>query len=55
LDGDGRSEIVLVAKNLVYRQRPGGHFEAGPLCKNPPGLLFTGMLADFDSVGPRIL
>jgi hypothetical protein len=51
LDGDGRSEIILVARNLVYRQRPGGHFEAGPLCRNPVGLLFTGVLADFDGDG----
>ncbi|HMJ26204.1 MAG TPA: CRTAC1 family protein [Pyrinomonadaceae bacterium] len=51
LDGDGRSEIILVARNLVYRQRPGGHFEAGPLCRYPVGLLFTGVLADFDGDG----
>jgi hypothetical protein len=36
LDGDGRSEIILVARNLVYRQRAGGQFEAGPLCRHPP-------------------
>jgi len=51
LDGDGRSEIILVARNLVYRQRSGGQFEAGPLCRNPVGLLFTGVLADFDGDG----
>jgi hypothetical protein len=48
LDGDGLSEIILVAKNLIYRQRPGGRFEADTLCRHPVGLLFTGMLADFD-------
>lgn len=51
LDGDGRSEIILVARNLVYRQRPGGQFEAGPLCRHPLGLVFTGVLADFDNDG----
>jgi hypothetical protein len=51
LDGDGRSEIILVARNLVYRQRPGGQFEAGLLCRDPVGRLFTGVLADFDGDG----
>ena len=41
----------MVARNLVYRQRAGGKFEAGPLCRNPVGLLFTGVLADFDGDG----
>jgi hypothetical protein len=51
LDGDARSEIILVARNLVYRQRPGGGFEADQLCRHPVGLLFTGLLADFDGDG----
>jgi len=51
LDGDGLSEIILLAKNLVYRHRPGGRFEAGPLCRSPVGLLFTGVMADFDGDG----
>lgn len=51
LDGDGQSEIILVARNLVYRQQPGGGFKQEPLCKQPVGLLFTGVLADFDGDG----
>ncbi len=51
LNGDGRSEIILVAKNLVYHQRPDGRFESSALCRQPLGLLFTGLLADFDGDG----
>jgi hypothetical protein len=51
LDGDGRSEIILVARNLFFRQQPGGGFKPEPLCKHPVGLLFTGVLADFDGDG----
>ena len=51
LDGDGRSEIILAAKNLVYRQRAGDRFEAEPLCRHSPGLIFTGVIADFDGDG----
>jgi hypothetical protein len=51
LDGDGLSEIILAAKNLVYHRRPGGRFEAAPLCRHSPGLIFTGAIADFDSDG----
>ena len=51
LDNDGRSEIILAAKNLVYRQRAGGRFEADALCRYPPGLIFTGVIADFDGDG----
>ena len=42
LDGDGLSEIILAAKNLVYRRHTGDRYEAGPLCRYPPGLIFTG-------------
>jgi hypothetical protein len=55
LDADGRSEIILVARNVVYRQKPGGGFEAGPLCRHGVGLLFTGVIADFDGDGPADL
>jgi hypothetical protein len=51
LDGDGRSEIILAASNLVYRQRPNGRFEPGPLCRHSPGWIFTGVIADFDGDG----
>lgn len=51
LDGDGRSEIVLAAKNLVFRQREADRFESEPLCRHSPGLIFTGLIADFDGDG----
>jgi hypothetical protein len=51
LDGDGHSEIILAAKNLVFRRREDGHFESGPLCRHSPGLIFTGLIADFDGDG----
>jgi enediyne biosynthesis protein E4 len=51
LDGDGRSEIILAAKNLVFRRRDDGHFESEPLCRHSPGLIQTGLIADFDGDG----
>jgi len=51
LDGDGLSEIILAAKNLVFHRRPDGKFESAPLCRHSPGLIFTGLIADFDGDG----
>jgi len=51
LDGDGLSEIILAAKNLVFHRRPDGKFESAPLCRHSPGLIFTGVIADFDGDG----
>lgn len=51
LDGDGLSEIILAGKNLVYRRRPDGRYEPGPLCKYSPGKLLTAIIADFDGDG----
>lgn len=51
LDGDGLSEIILAAKNLVIRRRAGDHFESEPLCRHSPGLIFTGSVGDFDGDG----
>ena len=51
LDGDGRAELILAARNLIYRPRDGGGFESGQLCSQPPGLIFTGVVADFDGDG----
>ena len=51
LDGDGLSEIILAAKNLVYRRHDGDRYESEPLCRYPPGLIFTGVVADFDGDG----
>ncbi len=51
LDGDGLSEIILAASNLVYRRRSEDRYESEPLCRYPPGLIFTGIVADFDGDG----
>ncbi|HKS36547.1 MAG TPA: CRTAC1 family protein [Verrucomicrobiae bacterium] len=48
LDGDGLSEIILAAKNLVFRRMEGDRYEPGPLCRHSPGLILTGLIADFD-------
>ena len=51
LDGDGLSEIILAAKNLIYHRRDGDRYEAESLCRYPPGLIMTGIIADFDGDG----
>ncbi len=51
LDGDGFSEIILAAKNLVLHRHGADHYEAEPLLKYPRGLIFTGVIADFDGDG----
>ena len=51
LDGDGLSEIVLAAKNLVYRRRGEDRYRPEPLCRYPPGLISTALIADFDGDG----
>lgn len=51
LDGDGLSEIILAASNTLIRRRPDGAFERSPLCRYPPGLIFTAVIADFDGDG----
>jgi hypothetical protein len=51
LDGDGRSEIILAAKNLVYRRQDEGRYLPEPLCRFPPALIHTGLIADFDGDG----
>lgn len=48
LDGDGVSEIILAARNLVFRRRSPDLLESGPLCRHWPGLVFTALVADFD-------
>jgi hypothetical protein len=50
LDGDGLPEIILAAKNVVYRQH-GDRFEAAPLCRYPEQSLTTAVVADFDGDG----
>jgi enediyne biosynthesis protein E4 len=51
LDGDGYSEIILAARNLLLRRQGEGHYNAEPLLKFPRGLIFTGIMADFDGDG----
>ncbi len=51
LDGDGLSEIILGCSNLIFRNRGQGRFEAGPLCREAPGLINTAIVADFTGDG----
>ncbi len=51
LDGDGLSEIILAAKNLAYRRHGEDRYQAEPLCRHPPGLITTALIADFDGDG----
>ncbi|MHC1767639.1 MAG: CRTAC1 family protein [Verrucomicrobiia bacterium] len=51
LDGDGTSEVLLAASNLLFRRDPRGQFFGAPLCRHPPGLIFTGIIGDFDGDG----
>lgn len=51
LDGDGRLDIVLACRNLVYWNRGGDRFERSALCQTPVRLIFTGLIADFDGDG----
>jgi enediyne biosynthesis protein E4 len=51
LDGDGLSEIILAAKNIVYRRRPDGAYEQRALCKHPVDGITTAVIADFDGDG----
>jgi len=51
LDGDGTPEIILASKNLVFRRQADGRYDQQPLCQVSPGLIFTGLIADFDGDG----
>jgi hypothetical protein len=51
LDGDGRPEVILAARNEVYRRSPNGEWNASPLCDDDPRLIFTAVIADFDGDG----
>jgi enediyne biosynthesis protein E4 len=50
LDGDGRSEIIFAAKNLLYRFED-WKFKPEPLCANDPGRIQTAVVADFTQDG----
>ena len=51
LDRDGRAEVILAAKNLLFRSDAEGQFRPEPLCAFPPGLISTALLADIDLDG----
>jgi len=51
LDGDGLSEIILGAKNLVYWNRGGGRFDSAQLCSAAEGTNLASVVADFDGDG----
>ena len=51
LDRDGLSEIILPGRNLVYRRQPDHPYTPEPLCKYPPGRIFSAIIADFDGDG----
>lgn len=51
LNGDGRSEIILAAKNLVIERRADGTIQSRPLCHFTMSPIFTGIIADFDGDG----
>jgi enediyne biosynthesis protein E4 len=51
LDGDGLSEIILAAGNLVYHRRGQETYSPQPLCRYPIDYLTTAVIADFDGDG----
>lgn len=51
LEGDGVSEVLLLARNLVYRADGLGGYRGGKLMGRDPGLIFTGLLMDADGDG----
>jgi hypothetical protein len=51
LDGDGLSEIILAAKNLVYRRRGEDDYQPEPLCRYPAEAITSAVIADFDGDG----
>jgi hypothetical protein len=51
LDGDGVPEIILAALNKVYRRRSDGTYQPEPLCKYPPGVVYSAVMGDFDNDG----
>jgi hypothetical protein len=51
LDGDGIPEILLVAKNLLFRRQPNGSYTSEQLCRYPAPYIGSAVLADFDRDG----
>lgn len=48
LDRDSRLELILAAKNLVYRRSAQGEWKTTPLLQDPPRLLFTALIHEFN-------
>lgn len=51
LDHNGQPEILLLARNLLLRRNADGAWQEETLSPHHPGLLFTGILADFNGDG----
>jgi hypothetical protein len=51
LDGNGFPEIILAAKNLLFRRHGEDKYESEPLCRFPPEFLSAAIIADFDGDG----
>ena len=51
LDQCGFPEILLVAKNLLYRRQSDGTYRPEKLCKFPTPYIWSALLADFDGDG----
>lgn len=51
LDGDGFSEIILAARNLVYHRRGEDLYQAETLCRYPADRITSAVIADFDGDG----
>jgi hypothetical protein len=51
LDQDGFPEILLVARNLLYRRQDDGTYRSEKLCRFPIPYIWTALLADFDGDG----
>ncbi|MEC7769190.1 MAG: CRTAC1 family protein [Acidobacteriota bacterium] len=51
LNGDGRSEIILAGRNLVFWNRGSGQFESTPFLSNDHAFADAAILADFTGDG----
>ncbi|MBU6401542.1 MAG: VCBS repeat-containing protein, partial [Verrucomicrobia bacterium] len=51
LEGNGLPEIILPAKNLLYRRHGPDRYAPEPLCRYSPGLVQSAVIADFDGDG----
>lgn len=51
LDGDGRPEIIFVARNVVYKRDVSGAYRAQKLCRFPANFISSAVVGDFDGDG----